>query len=311
MTANSRAFNNEEPRTKNQEPLTASPSVSVVTLTHNKLDITRRCLRSLLATTGVSWELIVVDNGSTDGTPGWIAGDFVGEARAAGVPVKLLRNAGNIGCSTARNQGAAASSGAHVVFMDNDVALRSRRWLAMLAATLDADRSVGVVGPKLVYPVSPYRIQCAGVGISRTGRVLFRGRGESRKDPRHNVRQDMQCLISACFMVRRDAFEKAGGFDAAFNPVEFEDFDLCYRIRSQGHRVMYDPAVEMYHHESITTAGTPTLPNTGLIIRHGLLFKRRWRHMFENENGPSDSETPWRRLQIGSPAEAAALPLTD
>ena len=287
------------------------PTVSVVTLTHNKFDITRRCLPSLLASAGVSWELIVVDNGSTDGTPDWVTGAFVDQARAAGVQVKLLRNAGNIGCSTARNQGAATSSGAYLVFMDNDVALRSRRWLAALGASLDADRSVSVVGPKLVYPVSPHRIQCAGVGISRTGRVLFRGRGEAREEPRFNVRQDMQCLISACFMVRRDAFEKAGGFDAAFNPVEFEDFDLCYRIRSRGYRVVFDPAVEMYHYESVTTAGTPTLPNTGLIIRHGMLFKQRWRHMFEHEDGPADSETPWRRLHVSSPPGAAVLPLME
>lgn len=287
----------------------SGPLVSVVTLTHNKLGVTRQCLPSLLATVGTAWELILVDNGSTDGTPQWVDGELRGRAQAAGVQVKLLRNAGNIGCSTARNQGAAASSGTNLVFMDNDVALRSRRWLSQLGASFDADPSIAVVGPKMVYPVSPYRIQCAGVAISRSGRVLFRGRGEERDDPRFNTRRDMQCLISACFMVRRDVFEAAGGFDEAFNPVEFEDFDLCYRIRSRGHRVVYDPVVEMYHYESVTTAGTASLPNTGLIIRHGLLFKQRWRHMFEHEEGPADEETPWRRLRMGPPSDAAALPL--
>jgi len=284
--------------------------VSVVTLTHNKLDCTRRCLPSLLETAYAPWELVIVDNGSTDGTPAWVE-EFKATARTAGVAVKLIRNAGNIGCSTARNQGAAASAGERLVFMDNDVALRSRRWLATLGATLDADPAIGIVGPQLVYPVSPYPIQCAGVGISRSGRVLFRGRGEPRDDPRFQARRDVQCLISACFMIRRNVFKEAGGFDEAFNPVEYEDFDLCYRARSRGHRVVYEPAAEMYHFESVTTAGTPALPNTGLIIRHGLLFKQRWRHLFENEQGPADEETRWRRRRIGKLKAGSKLPVVE
>lgn len=291
-------------------PPTGAPPVSVVTLTHNKLDYTSRCLSSLLQTAYAPWELVVVDNGSTDGTPAWVDG-FRDTAAAAGVKVTLIRNAGNIGCSTARNQGAAASNGTRIVFMDNDVALRSRGWLTRLGATFDADPKVGVVGPKLVYPVPPHLIQCAGVGISRTGRVLFRGRGERRDDPRFNRTESVQSLISACFMARRDVCEQAGGFDEAFNPVEFEDFDLCYRVRSQGHRVVYNPTVEMYHFESVTTAGTPTLPNTGLIIRHGLLFKQRWRHLFENEDGPADLETAWQRLRVGKLADVTELPVVE
>ena len=286
------------------------PLVSVVTLTHNKLEYTSRCLASLLQTAYAPWELVVVDNGSSDGTPAWVEG-LRDTAAAAGVRVTLIRNAGNVGCSTARNQGAAASGGARLVFMDNDVALRSRGWLARLSATFDADPRAGVVGPKLVYPVPPHLIQCAGVGISRNGRVLFRGRGERRDDPRFERTEPVQSLISACFMVRRDVFERAGGFDEAFNPVEFEDFDLCYRVRSQGHRVVYNPTVEMYHFESVTTAGTPTLPNTGLIIRHGLLFKQRWRHLFEKEDGPADTETQWRRLRAGTLADVKDLPVLE
>jgi GT2 family glycosyltransferase len=286
------------------------PLASVIILTHNKLEVTRRCLPSLLAGAAVPWELVVVDNGSTDGTPEWVE-SFKATAAAAGVAVHLIRNAGNIGCSTARNQGAAVSAGERLVFVDNDVALRSRRWLVGLGAVMDSDVRVGLVGPKLVYPVGPHRIQCAGVGISRTGRVLFRGRGEERDDPRFNQKRDVQCLISACFMVRRRCFEEAGGFDPAFNPVEFEDFDLCYRIRSKGYRAVYDAAVEMYHFESVTTAGTASLPNTGLIIRHRLLFKQRWEYMFATENGPADAETAWRRLVIGKLDDAAPLPVMD
>ena len=281
---------------------------SVITLTHNKLDVTRRCLPSLLEATGASWELIVVDNGSEDGTPEWLEA-FRSTAEARGVRVKLVRNEINVGCSTSRNQGARAARGDRLVFVDNDVALRSRNWLVGLGSRLEEDARVAIVGPKLVYPWQPYRIQFAGGGVSPTGRVMFVGRGGEREDPQFNAPRDVQCAISACFMVRRSAFKQAGGFDEAFNPVEYEDIDLCYRVREHGNRVLYEPSVEMYHLESVTTAGTPTLPNTTLIIRHGLLFKERWRHMFENEDGPSDQEAAWRKLPPPGQLADAQMPL--
>ena len=287
-----------------------NPLISIVTLTHNKLEYTSRCLRSLLRAAYAPWELVVVDNGSTDGTRAWLAA-FREEAGRAGVTVRLVLNDGNIGCSTARNQGLAAARGALIAFADNDVALRTATWLGALGGRLTRDATLGMVGPKMVYPVAPYDIQCAGVGISRAGRVLFLGRGERREDPRFNAERDVQCLISACCMTRRDVLERCGGFDEAFNPVEFEDFDLCYRARSRELSVIYEPGAEMYHFESVTTAGTPALPNTGLIIRHGLLFKERWRHMFEHEDGPPDEETAWRRLCVGRLSDVTELPVVE
>jgi GT2 family glycosyltransferase len=112
-------------------------------------------------------------------------------------------------------------------------------------------------------------------------------------------------------MVRRSALDEAGGFDEAFNPVEYEDFDLCYRLRERGYRAVYEPSVEMYHFESVTTAGTESLPNTYLIIKHGLLFKQRWRHMFEKEDGPDDTETKWREVDTMGLDSVGDLPLID
>jgi GT2 family glycosyltransferase len=103
--------------------------------------------------------------------------------------------------------------------------------------------------------------------------------------------------------------ESAGGFDEAFNPVEYEDLDLCYRIRSHGFSNLYLPDVEMYHFESVTTAGTPALPNTALIIRHSLEFKKRWSYMFENEKGPDETEAQWERIPIPPFETIGELPL--
>lgn len=273
--------------------------ISIIILTHNKLAVTRRCLPRLLQSADAGWELIVVDNGSTDGTTAWLRG-FQGEAERAGLRMRVLANAANAGCSTARNQGIAAATGDRIVFVDNDVTVRSRNWLGRLSRLLDVDPAIGMVGPKLVYPVAPYRIQFAGGAVSRTGRVQFLGRGAAIDDSRFNVRREVQYLISACCMTRRSVLEQAGGFDEAFNPVQFEDTDLCYRIREKGYRILFEPAVEMYHYESSTTAGTAALPNTALVVRHGLLFKQRWMRMIEKEDGPPDSAIAWHPIPLPS-----------
>ena len=286
-----------------------TPRVSIVTLTHNKLEVTRLCLPTLLKTAeGVTWELIVVDNGSSDGTPEWLK-EFKEEAHAKGISVTILQNETNIGCSTARNQGINAASGEFIAFIDNDVALRSANWLQHFIQLFSQMPDAGVIGPRIVYPFPPYNIQCAGVGISRNGRVLFRGRGESREAAEFTNREAVQALISACFIVRADLLSQYGGFDEAFNPVEFEDFDLCYRLREQGMLAIYEPAIEMYHFESVTTQGTKALPNTALIIRNGLEFKRRWHKMFSKENGPADELTRWKRLPATDIKKLGDMPI--
>jgi GT2 family glycosyltransferase len=271
--------------------------ISLITLTYNKLAVTRRCLPSLLQSSARNWELIVLENGSTDGTLEWLKA-FQREAESAGIRITILPQANNIGCSTGRNVAAAAASGDRLVFLDNDVAVRSRDWLQGLGRVFEEDSTAAIVCPKLVYPFPPYAIQCAGGAVTPAGRVVFMGRGEANGEPRFNRRCEVQWAISACWMVRADVFRESGGFDEAFNPVQFEDTDLCYRIRSRGHRVVYEPAVEMYHYESTTTAGTAGLPNTALVVRHGLLFRNRWLSVIEKENGPAESEAAWRKIAI-------------
>ncbi len=284
---------------------------SLVILTYDKLAVTRRCLSALLRDTvgDAPWELLVVDNGSSDGTPQWVEESLVAAGASRGVPVRLLRNETNIGCSAARNQGIAAAAGEYVVFLDNDVAPRTRAWLSRLRAAIEAAPDIGLAGPKMVYPTPDAAIQCAGVGISRRGHVCFRGRGRPNDAPSCAAPADVQCLISACLMVRAELLRRHGGFDPIFHPVQFEDFDLCYRLREQGWRAVYTPAAEMYHFESTTTQGSPAIRNAAAVVRNGLTFQKRWRHLFETEDGPSESDCRWRALPPLPPLDAIPDPL--
>lgn len=267
--------------------------VSVVLLTHNRCEYTRWCLKGLLETTYRPLEIIFVDNGSTDETISTLR-EF--SFPSHDVSCTVIENIANVGCSTARNQGAEAADGAFLAFMDNDVVVRTKRWLEGLIEPFE-DEAVAASSPKLVFPFPPYLIQFAGAAVSPAGKVQFMGRGEPRTAPEHNRRTDLQCTISACVLMRADSLREAGGFDEAFNPVQYEDIDLSYRLRHSGYRIVHVPEVEMYHFENVTTSGSPDVRGTYRIIKHGMLFKERWRFMFSKENGPSDEEVLWAEVE--------------
>lgn len=285
---------------------------SLITLSHNKLECTKRCLTALLRDTQADapFELIVVDNGSTDGSAAWCDTSLTALGHSLNIPVKVLHNPGNIGCSIARNQAIDVANGRYLVFVDNDIMPRTRRWLPKLRTALDYSPNIGMVGAKMIYPWHPYPIQCAGVGISKRGHVCFRGRGAPRDTPKFNRLETVQCLISACLLIPAELIQKHGGFDEAFHPVQFEDFDLVYRLRAANWQALYNPEVEMYHFESATTQGTPTVRNAAVVIRNGLLFQKRWHHLFSLEDGPTEDECRWLKIEPVPFASIGELPLT-
>jgi len=269
--------------------------ISLVIPSLNKLPYTSRCLDSLLLTTGVEFEFIIIDNGSTDGTAEYLL-DFRRRAAQCGISVTVVFNDRNVGACTARNIGIGLSHGTALAFLDNDIVLRDRQWLATLFATLSAQEQTGAVIPKLLFPFPPYAIEHAGIGISPTGTVGYLGRGAQRDDPAFNQPRELQGAASACLLVKRVVLDAVGTFDEIFNPVQYEDLDLIYRMRKQGYCLWYEPAVEMYHFENVTTDNTPQINFKYQTIKNGIEFKRRWREMFSQENGPADDTLRWGEL---------------
>jgi GT2 family glycosyltransferase len=280
--------------------------ISLVIPSYNKLIYTQRCLDSLLLTTGVAFEFVIVDNGSTDGSAEYLL-DFRRRAAEQGVATTVLLNDRNVGACTARNQAIGLCHGSEIAFLDNDIVLRDRRWLAVLHATLYADARTAVVTPKLLFPFPPYAIEHTEIGISPRGTVGYVGRGADREDPRFTVSREIQCSASACVLVKRAVLDEVGLFDEIFNPVQFEDNDLFYRMKSHGYRLVYEPAVEMYHFENVTTDNSPQINFKYQTIKNGMEFKRRWRHLFAEENGPTDEALRWVELPRRPLEEIGAL----
>lgn len=251
---------------------------SIVMLAHNGAEFTQKSLASILAARSRPRQMLFADNGSTDGTPA-LAEHFAPRFREAGIDFVTWRNAENLGCSEGRNLAWERATSRYVMFLDNDCCVCTSDWLDRLAARLDADPRLGILGPKLIYPLLPHPIQCAGVAVNPKGRIRFRGRGARRDDPAYAQYTPVPLLISACWLMRREFYHEIGGLDPLFHPVQFEDLDYCMRVTRAGYTCAYTPDVEMYHFEGITTASFGQETYQRNIVAQSAKFRERWREV--------------------------------
>jgi GT2 family glycosyltransferase len=215
---------------------------SIIIPVFNKLELTRQCLTTLASlTTMPEYEVIVVDNDSTDGTAEFLA--------SLGGDVQVIRNPENHGFAVACNQGAKAASGEFLLFLNNDT-IPTEGWLNALVDEVERHPDVAVVGSKLLYEDGT--IQHAGVAFSRNMFGPYHIYQKRPADwPMVNRRREFQCVTAACMLVRRAVFEQAGQFDEGFKNG-FEDVDLCLKIREMKWRIIYRPDSVVYHLESQT-----------------------------------------------------------
>ena len=266
---------------------------SVIILHHNKAGYSRACLDSLLKSSARPLEVINVDNGSQDETSE-VLDKWEDSAKTAGISTKRLNFNTNIGAIRGRNEALAVASGDYLAFLDNDTLLAQSDWLERLRDFLDADERRAIVAPKLLFPWAPFAIECCGCGISPQGRVQYIGRGEARdavSEP-----QEVQCAISAAWLMTRRLVNSIGTLDDAYSPVQYEDLDFCYRAREAGAQVWTLPSVELYHFEHTTTAGSDDINFKYVTTKNGILFKKRWGEQFRAEDGPSETEAQWQTL---------------
>lgn len=215
---------------------------SIIIPVWNKVELTRQCLVALgPATEDVSFELIVVDNHSTDGTPEFLA--------SLGGDVRIITNDDNLGFAKACNQGAAAATGEYLVFLNNDT-IPLAGWLSALVEEVRTHSDVAVVGSKLLYEDGT--VQHAGVAIDRHNLTPYHiYNGFAGDHPAVNKRRELNAVTAACLLIRRSVFTEIGGFDEGFING-FEDVDLCLKVRDKQGRIIYQPHSVLYHLESQT-----------------------------------------------------------
>lgn len=213
-------------------------TVSIVIPTFNRLDLTRACLIGIRRTAPAA-EVIVVDNGSTDGTR-----EFLRAEEQAG-RLRCLLNDENVGFGKACNRAAALSQRDNLLLLNNDIDPLPG-WLDALLDEL-ADPGVGIVGSRLLYPDG--RIQHAGADFTENGETEHIHRFAAADDPAVTVTRDLPVVTGASLLVRRTLWDALGGFDEGYW-MYVEDVDLCIRAWHAGFRVRYCADSVLIHHES-------------------------------------------------------------
>jgi GT2 family glycosyltransferase len=228
----------------------ADEKVSIIVPTTDNLPLLRRCLESLFALTAYkNYEVILVDTASANPDV-FDYYDELSSKQPRGC-VRIVRRGAPFNYSTANNLGVQQATGAHLLFLNNDVEILEAGWLEEMLRWSQR-REVGAVGAKLLYPEGT--IQHAGVIIG-VGHI-FAGVTEDYIQTLYggpNWYRNYSAVTGACMMVRRDAFEAIGGFDERYT-LAFGDVELCARIAAKGYRIVYTPFARLRHHEGATRA---------------------------------------------------------
>jgi GT2 family glycosyltransferase len=256
---------------------TAPLAVSIIILNYQGRAWLQKCLDSAVAELAPDCELLVVDNGSTDGSVEFVRDSFP--------LVRVIPLGDNLGFAAGNNAGARAARGRYLAFLNNDAAPQPG-WLSALRRALDGDPEVGLAASCVVFMHDPSVVDSAGDGITRWGGAFKRGHG--RSIPPTIAGGDVFGACGAACLVRRDEFEKLGGFDSTFFAV-YEDVDLSYRFQLLGYRCTYVPDAVVHH------AGSGTL---GRLSANAVFLGQRnleWMY-FKN--------TPWPLLLITLPGHA-------
>ncbi len=236
-------------RTPKPVSAVSRPLVSIVMPVFNKLAFTQKAIESVRNNSGkVPFELIVVDNASSDGTA-----EYLASLRGT---VKAWRNEENLGFARATNQGALLAHGDFLVFLNNDTEVQPG-WLNALVDELTNKPQTGIVGGRLLYPDGT--IQHAGVAIGRD-QIPFHIHHRLPADhPLVSMRRSFPVVTAACAAVRRLEFYRLGMLDEEFVNGH-EDIDLCLRYGKKGQEAIYRPDCVVVHHESVSDGRMASRP---------------------------------------------------
>jgi len=241
------------------------PEVSVIVPVFNQLHFTGSCLQSLVEVgADLRFEIIVVDDASSDGTAEWLK-------RCEGI--RAIHNRRNRGFIGSCNRGAKSARGRWLVFLNNDTRV-TEGWLDALIATFHDHPDTGVAGGRLVF--ADGTLQEAGGIVFRDGSGWNYGRGEPPDAPDYRFVSEADYVSGACLAIERELFRALGGFDRHYAPAYYEDTDLCFKVREHGRKVRVQPAATVIHYEG-GTSGTDE--STG--IKHNQVvnrekFQARW-----------------------------------
>ncbi len=240
------------------------PDISIIILSWNVRDLLRACLTSLVRSDDTAqrrhaMEVIVVDAASSDGSAEMVRAEFP--------QVKLIASDENLGYSRGNNAGLRAAAGRYILILNPDAEVVGEA-LAQMVAYMDDHPQAGLLGPQLLYPDQTVQ------STRRRFPTLATGFFESTwlqplvprsmldryyaRDLPDDAISEVDWVVGAAMLVRREAHEQVGGLDEGFFMYS-EELDWCRRMQAAGWKVVYFPLARIIHHEAKSSAQVPAV----------------------------------------------------
>jgi GT2 family glycosyltransferase len=240
--------------------------VSIIVLTQNKLPYTRQCLESLYRNTDCShFELLVVDNASTDGTHAYLDG-----LKQRLPNLHAVFNDYNKGFARANNRGIMQSRGEYIVLLNNDTIV-TPGWLPRLIEYLERDPKIGMVGPVTNSAGNEQMIPASYQSLEEL-EAFARQRSITHKGQSFEI----EMLAMFCVIFRRRLLDEVGLLDEHFELGTFEDDDFCHRVKSLGYKLICAEDVFVHHFGKATMGELGDQGYLELFERNRKKFEQKW-----------------------------------
>lgn len=255
-----------------------NPKVSIVIPNMDHIDDLNTALHSILKSTYQNFEIVIVENNSKNED----TFKYYEKIKSQDSRIRIEKmEIKKFNYSAIVNYGVEKSTGEYIILLNNDVEVITLDWIEkMLMYTQRQD--VGICGVKLYFPDKT--IQHAGVTIGIRGLAGHRYRevpkAEFTKEDAISYVQDLSAVTAACFMVRKDLYDKVLGFDEKL-AVAFNDVDFCLKVRKEGLLVVYNPFVELFHYESKSRGQDDTEEKQKRFAKEYETFVKRWQRYIQ------------------------------
>jgi len=259
--------------------------VSIIILNFNTKDSVRNCIESIKRCThDINHEIVVVDNGSTDGSVNVLRG-------MSGI--KLIENKTNVGVSKGWNQGIASVNPLNDIVVLNSDIIVEEEWLSKLNKSAYSNPSIGIVGCRIK------GLNNNSDHLLHTGAIIRRdGMGEENKwgiplkdYGQCQVSREVQIVVGACLYLKREVLEKVGLFEEDYTPAYFEDSDMCLKISKAGFKVFYCGDVTLLH-EHGATSRVNKINAASLLATNKIKFLKRWGSTLARKDGVVEIRGP-------------------
>lgn len=249
-----------------------SPLVSIIIPNKDHTRDLDMCLKSIMKNTYDNYEVIVVENNSTEPE----TEEYYKNITSVCPKAKVLRWPGEFNFSSINNFGVKEAKGEYLLFLNNDIEAINNDWLDRMLGFCQRD-DVGIVGAQLLYPDGI--IQHAGVviGFGEIAGHAFVGLhpDECKAFGRAMLTQDYSAVTAACLLTKKEIFDKVGGFDEEFK-VAFNDIDYCLRVRQLDKKVVYNSFAALTHYESKSRGAEDTPEKKQRFADEIRMFQERW-----------------------------------